>query len=688
MADEARLRREDDGEAMGMRLFYEGICTTPDNKTSVRVCCETPLSCAGEVSIAAASHLGLPIVPHPDVLADGIEFTPDGPRRRIHVAVVLFHQQIGLRVRATAEIAGQQASCVLAMGFPEVRTAFNAWVAERDDAQRDERYDEMYRASRPDAGELARQRGEIAGWERRPKFSIVCPVFRPKPAYLRAMIDSVLAQTYPDFELVLANASGVDLDIDDVLASYDDPRITVLTVPNKSISENTNAAIAKATGDYVAFVDHDDFIEPDTLYRYMVEIREHPECDLLFCNEDLYQLMDGEGDDWYFGARFKGAYSSTRLMCGNTVCHMLVVSRRVIDATERSGADVSGAQDYDLTLKAAEMARDIRCVPYLLYHWRAHEHSTATHREVKPYADEAARLSISRHYERIGVPAKVEFIDFPFMYRTRYQLPDPMPSVTIVVVGRDRHIANSCVRAILRNTDYDRYRVLVAGARGEASTYPHARVETLELEPDATWAEAVNAAVAASRSDIVAVLDQGCRPDHAGWLRELVGLLQEKEEGVVAPMVLDAQGLVSSCGCVVRSEGRLLGMGEGLDPDGEGYLQYFKSPHEVSAVPPVCVALRRSTLSELGGMPIRCLTEAYAIADLCLSARMAGKLVTVTPYEPMTWVGAADVRDVADEDEDRKAFARRRAAFEDADPYLDPALDDSSPYWRIARVPV
>ncbi|MCH3942872.1 MAG: glycosyltransferase [Atopobiaceae bacterium] len=178
----------------------------------------------------------------------------------------------------------------------------------------------------------------------------------------------------------------------------------MIVAENKDISSNTNVGIAAARGDYVAFVDHDDFVEPDALFRYVEAINAHPECDLLFCDEDYWGEVDGR--ELFFAPKFKPGWNPDLLYTYNYVCHMLCVSRRALELTERSDAEVAAAQDYDLTFKAASVAREIVHVPRMLYHWRDHAASTARHRESKPYALVAGRRQSRGRSTAEGCPRR------------------------------------------------------------------------------------------------------------------------------------------------------------------------------------------------------------------------------------------------------------------------------------------
>ena len=399
----------------------------------VRLTCTLPAGCEG---LRARAFLGcqvgrrLPVCVFPfsdGPAADGLL----SASRRMVISVRISEDAPSFHLLAQPLPGGLLSTCHRTVRVEEWRPLMETWLRERTHAQDDADHDAWMRAHRCDEAELARQRAACASWDDAPLISIVTPVFKTPEPFLREYLDSVLSQTYPHFELVLVNASGPCEPVDRVLAGCDDPRVRVVAIENAGIAANTNVGIAEARGAYVGFSDHDDLLEPDALFRYVEELRAHPACDLLFCDEDLWGEVDGRPR--YYGVRFKPGWDPDLLYTHNYVCHLLMVSRRALELTQRSGDEVNAAQDYDLTLRVAEVAREIRHVPRVLYHWREHPGSTAVNRDSKPYALEAGRLAVQAHLARIGVRAQVAEGAFPFSYRVRYELPEPRPTVSVIV---------------------------------------------------------------------------------------------------------------------------------------------------------------------------------------------------------------------------------------------------------------
>lgn len=237
------------------------------------------------------------------------------------------------------------------------------------------------------------------------KFSITVPAYETKEAYLRAMIDSVLAQTYTNFELIIADASRTE-HVEKVVKTYDDKRIVYKPLEeNGGISENTNAALEEAGGDYVGLLDHDDVLTPDALYEMAKAIekgkKDGKEYVLLYSDEDK---CDGSGTVFSTPHR-KDDFNLDLFVSNNYICHFTVIKTGVIKRM-KFRKEYDGAQDYDLFLRIAgesllekgyekTLSETICHVPKILYHWRCHEDSTAANPQSKEYAYKAGQRASS-----------------------------------------------------------------------------------------------------------------------------------------------------------------------------------------------------------------------------------------------------------------------------------------------------
>jgi len=269
-----------------------------------------------------------------------------------------------------------------------------------------------------------------------PKISIVVPLYRTPERYLREMLDSVRGQSYQNWELCLSDGSGEDSSIAGILEEYTKKDSRIRVKDNKKqlhISDNTNVALDMATGDYIAFMDHDDLLTPDALYECVAELNEYPDTELIYTDEDKI-TMDGEE---YFFPHFKSDFNPDMLCTTNYFCHLVVVKKELYQAAGKLNGEYDGAQDYDFVLRCVEKTDKIRHIPKILYHWRACEGSTAGSADNKSYIVDAGAKAVRAHYRRMGIEAEVIPTKYPGMYRTKYPVKQT-PKISVIIPNKDR----------------------------------------------------------------------------------------------------------------------------------------------------------------------------------------------------------------------------------------------------------
>lgn len=286
------------------------------------------------------------------------------------------------------------------------------------------------------------------------KFSIVVPLYRTPERFLREMIQSLIDQTYPTWELLLPDASGTE-ELRGIVEGFQDRRIVYFPLSeNLGISENTNAGILRATGDYIGLLDHDDLLTPDALHEMNMAILEESKngrtLKMVYSDEDK---CDGEAGT-FFDPHLKKDFNLDLLLTNNYICHFLVMKRELMQELQLRG-DYNGAQDYDLVLRAADRLRSdpagIRHVPRILYHWRCHQASTAENPQSKRYAYEAGKRAVEDYLRRQKILASVEHSRHLGFYRVNYtdDLFVARPDVGAVGgrICRKRRVLGGCMDA-------------------------------------------------------------------------------------------------------------------------------------------------------------------------------------------------------------------------------------------------
>ncbi len=487
--------------------------------------------------------------------------------------------------------------------------------------------------------------------------SVVTPVFRTQPDLLRKMIGSVLAQTYPHWELVIVNASPEDEGVRGVLAGVGDPRVRVIACPeNRGIASNTRVGVEAARGDYVCLVDHDDAIEPQALAEYVRAIEATGrEAGLAYCDEDN---LDEEGR--HVLPVIKPPRSPELLLSNNYVCHMLTIRRSLYLAAEPSPEDVNGAQDFDLTLKLFETGTRVVRVPHVLYHWRMCAGSTASDPSSKLYAVRAGSLSLERHLERVGAGGEVTNEPAPFTYRVSFEPPNPLPALVVLSEGVSRETEEA---------------LAAYSARSAGVTY----------DPRGTAGLGALVAGRAGRPGPLVLL---VSPEHdlaAPALEELAATVSRPGVLAASPRVVRADGLLEFAGALVRPDGSLGRLSHLLPSQDEGYIGRTVRPYDCLALDHECCLLDLSKLptdalaGPFGGL-------AHALVDLLAQGREAGLRSVYTPFAtaqlnaPRTLL---DEEPTPGELRDRALLLERHPRLAEGDPTHSPSLDPWDLYYKL-----
>ena len=635
---------------------------------------------------------------------------------------------------------------------------FKKSVHKIQNIQDDYDYNEWYKKVRITDEELAKQRESATDFAVQPTFSIVIPVYATPEKFLRRMLDSIREQTYPKFEVCLVDATPyAKIQHDpaqgrtpqEVLAEYADAdsRFRYATLAeNLGIAENTNAAIRMATGDFIVLADHDDELEPQALYECVRAINAHPDAQVLYSDEDKVDFED----IYYFEPHFKTDFNPDLLRSVNYICHLFVARRSLLDAIAETAADgrkiyersaYDGAQDYDLILRATEKAQameqarlasfanasdgnavtnpqpaiaaaldphdqellrqgrftssNIIHIPMVLYHWRAHQASTAQHPEAKLYAFEAGARAVYDHCKRIGLPVKKveQGITYGF-YHPIYE--NQQPLISVVIPNKD-HSADldkaitSLAAGNYKNLEF----IIVENNSDQAETWAYyeelkkrfpeelpadfvdpatcgamstSETSTTSAAPTAESDSAAShpAQVSADHSAAASVLPQpvvkvvkwdgpfnysainnyGVQFTHGQYLLflnndieeidpdsidEMIGYVQREDVGICGARLLYPDEDIQHAG-VIMGMGGIAGAAFVRTHDSDlSYMHRAKCIQDYSCVTAACLLTKRSLFDEVGGFTEK-LAVAFNDVDYCMKVRALGKLVVYNPY--------------------------------------------------------
>lgn len=520
-----------------------------------------------------------------------------------------------------------------------------------------------------------------------PVFSIVVPLYDTKPKYLCELIESVQSQTYGNWELCLADGTGTDTPLKAIVDKYreKDARIKYqILSENKGISENTNAVIHMAVGDYIVLADHDDVIPANALFECVKAVNEDSSIGVIYSDEDK---IDMEGKK-YFEPHFKSDFNIDLLCSMNYICHLFVVKKTIVDKVGMLRSEFDGAQDYDFILRCCEAAQKICHIPKILYHWRCHINSTAANPESKLYAFEVGKRAVEEHYKRIGVPAVVEHAQFYGMYRTKYCWKE-QPLVSIIIPNKD-HVEDlkTIIHSIDEKSTYRNYEfIIVENNSTEQETFVYYKelekrqnVHILYYEGEFNYSKINNFGAANTKGDYFLLLNNDTELISPDGLENMLHICMREDVGIVGAKLCYDDDTIQHAGVILGFGGMAGHAFIGSSRYDVGYGNRIVCTQDLSAVTAACMMVKREVYEAVGG-----LTEEFQVAfndiDFCMKVRALGKLVVYTPYAELYHYESKS-RGLEDTPEKVERFNSEVARFIErwnkellaGDPYYNPNL--------------
>jgi GT2 family glycosyltransferase/SAM-dependent methyltransferase len=449
-----------------------------------------------------------------------------------------------------------------------------------------------------------------------PLISVLTPVYNTDPRWLRAAIDSVRRQTYAHWELCLADDGSTRPEVRGILheAAAADPRLKVRFCDrNRGIAAATNAALELARGEFVAFVDHDDEIEPDALEAAARRFLAEPGLDIVYSDEDKLDTAGRRVEPFR-----KTGFNVDLLLACNYICHLTVCRRSLPTQLGGLRPAFDGSQDYDLLLRLCERARGIGHIPRVLYHWRMSETSAAGSSTAKPYAYAAGHRALLEAFRRRGEPAADLTMVSAGFYRARFNPPADAPSI-IVTPAAGRRLP-----------------------RGTAAVLEHARQSAAEV---IVARRGRNAAAAGTRGGQLVFLGPGAVVANSEWLNVLMGHAGRPGVGAVTTTVRGADGEVVEAGVTFDHNGPAPVGGRAV---GHARRVLYDMARTVASAGSTCFLVPRAVFDRLGGFD-EALGDEAAVFDFCLRLAAENLRVVYSPSNavrrrlPFSRPSAADV---------------------------------------------
>lgn len=523
-----------------------------------------------------------------------------------------------------------------------------------------------------------------------PRFSVVTPVFDPPPDVLRATIESVRAQTYQDWELILVDDRSTDRRVDDVLddAAATDPRVrVVLRGENGGIVAASNDGIAAATGEWIVLLDHDDLVTRHALERVAAAIESDPEIDYLYSDED--QLAPN-GD--LVNAFYKPDWSPERLRAQNYCCHLSTIRASLVEEIGGFRPGFDGSQDYDLILRVTERARRVHHIPEILYHWRQLPTSTASDIGAKPYAIDAGRRAIQEHCDRIGLDATVETKEPLGTYRVRRRLADP-PLVSVVIPTRgssgriwgvERCLVVEAVRSLVERGTYDNLEFVVVADRSTPESAISAlrrvageRLRLVWFDEAFNFSAKVNLGRVHASGELLLLLNDDVELVAPDAIAVMAALALDPDVGSVGAKLLFSDGTLQHGGHVYNGDPyHIFFKGSSEDP---GPFSMLSIERECIGVTAAALMIRPEVFDEVGGFSVD-FDNNFNDVDFALKLQEAGYHAVWSPFAVLYHFESV-TRDPAVTSHEYDLLHRRWSHRLDGDRYSNPNLEPKRYDW-------
>lgn len=528
-----------------------------------------------------------------------------------------------------------------------------------------------------------------------PKISIIMPVYNTHPSYLETCINSVIEQSYANWELCIVDDASDNEETLRVLATYEtsaDPRIKIIhSKKNGHISVSSNLAIAMATGEFMALLDHDDILWPNALFEVVTLLQDHNDADFIYSDEDKV-----EGDGYtHYNPYFKPDWSPHLLECVNYITHFSVLRTSLVKEVGGFDSNMVGAQDWDLFLRVSEKTDKIYHVSTILYSWRAHIGSTAFSNDSKSYVFANQRNAISNHFKRTKPQYSVELKVGNYNFYEPHFAVIGKPLVSIIVPTKDKvEYLRRCIDSILNKTTYRNYEIIIVDT-GSVEEDTNSYYESLKsnyndkklkikkfTKQPFNYSDACNYGAKQAKGEYLIMLNNDTEVQTEAWVEDMLGYAQQPDIAAVGAKLLYPDGNIQHAGVAVG-----IGSWEpvaghpGIQMPDEGssdsiQLMYTHTVRDVSGVTAACLMVSAEKFRQVKGFDPK-YRVTFNDVDLNLKFREAGYLNVYLPFVKLLHDESISVgrvmqdRDMTELNNSAQLMRKRWPGIVDNDPYYN-----------------
>lgn len=441
-----------------------------------------------------------------------------------------------------------------------------------------------------------------------PLISILIPVYNVEERYLRECLDSILSQSYDNYEICIVDDASTEEETLKVLQAYENNEKIRIKHRKKNghISRATNDALEMARGEFVALMDNDDVMGEDALYKVVEVLNKNKKLDLIYSDEDK---LDKNGIRCY--PHFKPDWSPDTLLSLNYICHLVVARTRLVKDVDGFTVGLEGAQDHDLLLKITEKTNNIFHIPEVLYHWRMIEGSTALKLDNKEYANDKGKMAIEAALKRRKLDARVEKDPVSTYYRVIYKCKKE-PKVSVIIPTKDyADVTEACLRSIYEKTDYKNFEVLLVNNRSEEEkTFElfdkykkkHKNFKVIDADIEFNYSKINNLAAKEAKGEVLILLNNDTEVITPGWMSIMVGYAMQPHIGAVGAKLLYPDDTIQHGGVVIGMGGVAGHIFSNEERGANMMYGRTRVPYDVGAVTAACLCVEKKKFDEVGGL--------------------------------------------------------------------------------------
>lgn len=546
--------------------------------------------------------------------------------------------------------------------------------------------------------DLSKIREECELFKYKPLISIITPVYNVDPKWLFSCVASVLSQIYSNWELCLVDDGSTNKETISALKQIEkeDSRIKVkFEKVNKGISAATNIAVAMASGEFVVLLDNDDELTIDALFEVVKLLNKHGDADFIYSDEDKLDVNGKRCEPF-----FKPDWSMELFRSYSYTCHVSVFRKTLIEAIGGFRDEFSGAQDYDITLRAIEKSKNIFHIPKILYHWRKIPGSAADVIDAKGWALIAARKALEDHLVRTELDAEViKSETVPGCFRVRYSIKgNPLVSILLPTRGQmqgkpEDELLFKCIESIVSKTEYTNYEILIGynnsldlEIENFLKSYPH-RAINYKLNGEFNFAHKINFMAKHAKGEHLVIFNDDLEVIAGEWLSSLLEFSQQEEVGVVGSKLLFPDGKLQHVGMVIGINGYPAHIYHSATKDFPGYRGDANLIRNYSAVTGAAMMVKKNLFDELKGLDENFRID-YNDTDFCLRILEKGCRNVYTPYSLFYHHESAALSSGRLSKKETELFQKKWKKYLNNDPFYNQNLTKKAMDYSLDLCPV